>query len=141
MRDRKSTYGKCPGEESCPVEFTLDIIGGKWKGMLLYHMIEGPKRSSEFRRLFPTITQRMLTLQLRQLEEDGIVHREVFQQVPPKVEYSLTAFGRTLEPIIDSMKTWGETYGNDSTSGWTGSGEVESDLYNERRTASNHRYS
>lgn len=111
MRDRKSGYGECPDGKGCPVEFTLDVIGGKWKGMLLYYMIEGPKRFNEFRRICPTITQRMLTLQLRELEKDGIVHREVYQQVPPKVEYSLTEFGRTLEPIIQSMRAWGETYG------------------------------
>ncbi len=97
-------------KEGCPVEFTLDVIGGKWKGVLLYHLIYGTKRFNEFRRICPAITQRMLTLQLRELEEDGIVHREVYQQVPPKVEYSLTEFGRTLEPIILQMKQWGETY-------------------------------
>ncbi|UJF33449.1 winged helix-turn-helix transcriptional regulator [Paenibacillus hexagrammi] len=110
MRDRKSGYGHCPNEDGCPVEFTLDVIGGKWKGVLLYHLIDGPKRFNEFRRICPTITQRMLTLQLRELETDGIVHREVYQQVPPKVEYSLTTFGRTLEPIILSIRSWGETY-------------------------------
>ncbi|MCP3773626.1 winged helix-turn-helix transcriptional regulator [Paenibacillus sp. MZ04-78.2] len=96
--------------EGCPVEFTLDVIGGKWKGVLLYHLIDGTKRFNEFRRICPAITQRMLTLQLRELEGDGIVHREVYQQVPPKVEYSLTEFGRTLEPIILQMKQWGEAY-------------------------------
>ncbi|WP_067933883.1 winged helix-turn-helix transcriptional regulator [Alicyclobacillus kakegawensis] len=110
MRDRKSGYGQCPNEEGCPVEYTLDVIGGKWKGVLLYHLIEGPKRFNEFRRICPSITQRMLTLQLRELEKDGVVHREVYQQVPPKVEYSLTEFGKTLVPIIMKMKEWGETY-------------------------------
>ena len=92
------------------MEFTLEIIGGKWKGVLLYHLIDGRKRFNELRKICPAITQRMLTLQLRELEEDGIVHREVYHQVPPKVEYSLTAFGTTLEPIILAMKQWGETY-------------------------------
>ncbi|MNN73736.1 putative HTH-type transcriptional regulator YybR [compost metagenome] len=78
--------------------------------MLLYHLIDGTKRFNEFRKICPDITQRMLTLQLRELEHDGIVHREVYHQVPPKVEYTLTDFGRTLEPIIVSMKQWGETY-------------------------------
>ncbi|GJM77428.1 putative HTH-type transcriptional regulator YybR [Paenibacillus macerans] len=110
MRDRKSGYGSCPNEEGCPVEYTLDVIGGKWKGLLLYHLINGPIRFNEFRRICPTITQRMLTLQLRELEQDGIVHREVYHQVPPKVEYSLTEFGQTLVPIILKMKEWGETY-------------------------------
>lgn len=110
MRDRKSGYGVCPNDEGCPVEFTLDVIGGKWKGVLLYHLINGPIRFNEFRRICPTITQRMLTLQLRELEEDGIVHREVYHQVPPKVEYSLTEFGKTLIPILLKLKEWGETY-------------------------------
>ncbi|MEI1423655.1 transcriptional regulator HypR [Bacillus cabrialesii] len=98
-----------PNKEGCPVEFTLDVIGGKWKGILFYHMIDGKKRFNEFRRICPSITQRMLTLQLRELEADGIVHREVYHQVPPKVEYSLTEFGRTLEPIVLQMKAWGES--------------------------------
>lgn len=79
------------------------------KEFFFYHMIDGKKRFNEFRRICPSITQRMLTLQLRELEADGIVHREVYQQVPPKVEYSLTEFGRTLEPIVLQMKEWGES--------------------------------
>lgn len=71
-------------------------------------MIDGKKRFNEFRKICPSITQRMLTLQLRELEADGIVHREVYHQVPPKVEYSLTEFGRTLEPIVLQMKEWGD---------------------------------
>ncbi|MCD1261488.1 helix-turn-helix transcriptional regulator [Paenibacillus athensensis] len=100
----------CPSDAGCPVVFTLDVIGGKWKGVLLYHLLEGTKRFNEFRKICPEITQRMLTLQLRELEADGIVHREVYQQVPPKVEYSLTEFGLTLAPIIRSMAAWGATY-------------------------------
>lgn len=110
MNNRKTGYGICPSAQGCPVEFTLDVIGGKWKGVLLYHLIDGVKRFNEFRKICPAITQRMLTLQLRELEEDGIVHREVYQQVPPKVEYSLTDFGRTLVPVILEMKAWGEMY-------------------------------
>ncbi|WP_313638636.1 winged helix-turn-helix transcriptional regulator [Paenibacillus sp.] len=112
MRDRKGGFGDCPGgnKEACPVEFTLDVIGGKWKGILIYHLMDGTKRFNEFRRICPGITQRMLTLQLRELEEDGVVHREVYHQVPPKVEYSLTEFGKTLTPIIKLMKDWGEVY-------------------------------
>ncbi len=104
----KMSIGLGPSSQGCPVEFTLSVIGGKWKGILLYHLIDGPKRSNEFRRICPNITQRMLTLQLRELEEDGIIHREVYQQVPPKVEYSLTDLGQTLTPIILQMKQWGE---------------------------------
>ncbi|WP_282939631.1 helix-turn-helix domain-containing protein [Paenibacillus sp. RC67] len=110
MSARKSQFGDAPIAEGCSVEFTLEVIGGKWKGVLLYHLMDGTKRFNELRKICPHITQRMLTLQLRELESDGIVHREVYQQVPPKVEYSLTEFGKTLEPIIHLMKQWGETY-------------------------------
>ncbi|HLZ56256.1 MAG TPA: helix-turn-helix domain-containing protein [Ktedonosporobacter sp.] len=95
---------------SCPVEATLDVIGGKWKGVILYHLLEGPQRFSDLKRHLPAITQRMLTLQLRELERDGIVHREIYQQIPPKVEYSLTEFGETLRPILLDMLNWGEQY-------------------------------
>jgi DNA-binding HxlR family transcriptional regulator len=108
---RKNKYNYDISEsnmEGCPVKTTLEVIGGKWKGIILYHLIDGPKRFNEFRRLYPDITQFMLTLQLRELERDGIVHREIYKQVPPKVEYSLTDFGRSLEPIILAMKVWGE---------------------------------
>ncbi|NGM84013.1 helix-turn-helix transcriptional regulator [Paenibacillus sp. 7124] len=112
MRNQKNGYGECSNDQGCPVEYTLDVIGGKWKGVLLYHLIGGTKRFSDFRRIYPDITQRMLTLQLRKLEEDGVIHREVYHQVPPKVEYSLTEFGRTLVPIILLMRDWGEVYKN-----------------------------
>ncbi|MEI2405710.1 winged helix-turn-helix transcriptional regulator [Niallia taxi] len=98
---------------ACPVGVTVDVVGGKWKGLILYHLISGPKRFNEIRRIMPKITQRMLTLQLRELEQDGIVNREIYQQIPPKVEYSLTEFGETLKPIIFLMRDWGETYEND----------------------------
>lgn len=107
MRNRKKGYG-CP--EGCPVEGTLDVIGGKWKGVILFYLLDGKKRFNEFSRLMPGITKRMLSLQLRELEEDGIVHREVYPEIPPKVEYSLTEFGRTLEPIISLMNEWGKNY-------------------------------
>jgi len=92
---------------TCPVAVTVDVIGGKWKGIVLYHVIDGPVRFNELRRMMPETTQRILTLQLRELERDGVVHREIYRQVPPKVEYSLTEFGRTLIPIINLMKSWG----------------------------------
>ena len=94
----------------CPVEATLDVIGGKWKATILYKLLERPRRFSDLKRELPTITQRMLTLQLRELEEDGIVHREIYKQIPPKVEYSLTDFGKTLEPILLAMLNWGSQY-------------------------------
>jgi DNA-binding HxlR family transcriptional regulator len=99
----RSQYG-------CAVEATADIIGGKWKAVILYYLSKGPKRFNELRRLLPEVTQRMLTLQLRELEQDGIVHREIYKEVPPKVEYSLTEFGASLGPIIVQMLDWGERY-------------------------------
>lgn len=98
---------------ACPVNTTLDIIGGKWKILILYHLCDGTQRFNELRRLMPEVTQRMLTLQLRELEHNGIVHREVYPQVPPKVEYSLTEFGQTLIPVINVMHQWGERYASE----------------------------
>lgn len=94
----------------CAVTTTVNLIGGKWKTVALYHLLGGPRRFSELGRKLPGVTQRMLTLQLRELEADGLVHREVYPQVPPKVEYSLTELGRSLEPIIRAMLSWGEAY-------------------------------
>ncbi|WP_275425005.1 winged helix-turn-helix transcriptional regulator [Archangium violaceum] len=97
-----------PSDFECPVELTLDVIGGKWKGVILYHLLESETlRFGEFQRLMPRITLQMLTNQLRELEADGVVHREVYPQVPPKVEYSLTELGRSLGPIIRLMLEWG----------------------------------
>ena len=96
---------------TCPVLKTMDVIGGKWKLPILYHLKDQPRRFNELRRLLPEITQRMLTLQLRALEEDGIVTRTVHQQVPPKVEYGLSDYGWTLGPILDAMEQWGEGHG------------------------------
>jgi DNA-binding HxlR family transcriptional regulator len=104
---RKPTYTYQYG---CPVEATADLIGGKWKAVILYYLFQGPKRFNELRRLLPEVTQRMLTLQLRELEQDSIVHREIYKEVPPKVEYSLTEFGTSLGPIIVQMLDWGEQY-------------------------------
>ncbi|HDR7794470.1 TPA: winged helix-turn-helix transcriptional regulator [Bacillus luti] len=91
---------------SCPVEAMVEVIGGKWKGIILYHLLNGKKRFNELKRLNPNITQRMLTLQLRELEADGIIHREVYREVPPKVEYSLTELGESLRPMISLMMEW-----------------------------------
>lgn len=92
---------------ACPVTFTAHAIGGKWKALILYHLIAGPRRFNELRRLIPEVTQRMLTLQLRELETDQIVHREIYREVPPKVEYTLTDLGQTLVPLIGAMREWG----------------------------------
>ena len=92
---------------SCPMEGTLDVIGGKWKGIILYHLFQETKRFNELHRLMPNVTQRMLIRQLRELENDQIVRRVVFPEVPPKVEYSLTEYGQTLQPILKMMGKWG----------------------------------
>jgi len=97
-------------KEACPTETALDLIGGKWKGMILYYLCCDTRRFNELMRLIPGITQRMLTKQLRDLEANGVVHREVYPQIPPKVEYSLTEMGKTLEPVILELEKWGKTY-------------------------------
>jgi DNA-binding HxlR family transcriptional regulator len=94
---------------ACPVEAAIEVIGGKWKGVILYHLSD-TKRFNELRKLIPSVTQRMLTKQLRELERDGVVLRTVYAQVPPKVEYSLTQFGETLRPILRELETWGNRY-------------------------------
>lgn len=93
-----------------PVEATLEVIGGKWKVVILCHLTKGTKRTSELKRLMPGITQKMLTQQLRELEDDGVIQRKVYNQVPPKVEYSLTEYGWSLESILDSLCAWGECH-------------------------------
>lgn len=92
---------------SCPVETTLEVIGGRWKVLILQELFQGVRRFGQLHRGLNGITQKMLTQQLREMEEDGIVHREVYLQVPPKVEYSLTPLGESLKPIIDVMHKWG----------------------------------
>lgn len=91
-----------------PVEASLDVIGGKWKVVILCHLMKGTKRTSELKKLMPNITQKMLTQQLRELQEDNIVYREVYNQVPPKVEYSLTEYGGSLKEVLDLLCSWGE---------------------------------
>jgi len=92
---------------SCAVEAALDVIGNKWKGVILFHLLDGTKRFNELRRLIPSVTQRMLTLQLRELERDEVISRKVYPEVPPKVEYSLTCFGKELKPLLLSLREWG----------------------------------
>lgn len=96
--------------EACPMEATLDLIGGKWKGVILARLSERMYRFNELNRILCTVTARSLTKQLRELEADGLVHRKVYAEVPPRVEYTLTQRGRSLTPILDAMKTWGETH-------------------------------
>jgi DNA-binding HxlR family transcriptional regulator len=93
--------------QQCPAEKTLDIIGGRWKVLILWQLYQRERRFSELLRAMTGITQKMLTQQLRELERDGIVHRQVYPQVPPKVEYSLTPLGESLRPVVDAMCEWG----------------------------------
>ncbi|MEM8529967.1 MAG: helix-turn-helix domain-containing protein [Chloroflexota bacterium] len=94
------------GEEKCPVEVALEMVGGKWKSLIIYYLLPGTLRFNQLRRAMPGVTQQMLTRQLRELEEDGIVYREVYAQVPPKVEYSLTESGHKLGPVLEQMGQW-----------------------------------
>ena len=94
----------------CPVEATLELIGGKYKALILWHLSEGQLRFSELRKVIKNATPKMLTQQLRELEAQALIHREVFPVVPPKVEYSLTELGRSLMPILVSMRDWGSSY-------------------------------
>ena len=95
----------------CTVEATLNLIGGKWKGVILYRLLtEQVLRFNQLRRLLPDVTQRMLTNQLRELESNRLISRKVYPEVPPKVEYRLTKYGQTLAPIIHALKAWGDAH-------------------------------
>lgn len=94
----------------CCTSVTMRFIGGKWKAVILYHLIDGAKRYNELRKIIPTITERTLSLQLKQLEEDNVIHRKVFTEKPPlMVEYTLTDFGKTLLPVLEEITKWGKT--------------------------------
>ena len=98
-------------EIHCTVEATLTVIGGRWKVLILWYLYKGTMRFGELRKALPVeLTQQMLTQQLRELEADGVVQRKVFAEVPPKVEYSLTEFGKSLQPILHEMSNWGRKY-------------------------------
>jgi DNA-binding HxlR family transcriptional regulator len=97
-------------KSGCAVEVTLSVMGGTWKPIVLFHLMHGTKRFSALARAIPNITQRMLTLQLRELEEAGIVARTVYAEVPPRVDYALTDLGRSLQPVLMAMRDWGMDY-------------------------------
>lgn len=104
---KRRNFTRRPG---CSVEAALDLIDGKWKGVILYRLQSGTQRFGELRRRMPGITQRMLTKQLRALEEDKLVIRKVYAEVPPRVEYTLSELGESLRPVIDVLKAWGESH-------------------------------
>ena len=95
---------------ACPVESILKVIAGKWKVLVLYYLLQGTKRFNELHRSLPGISHRTLIKQLRELEKDGILNRKVYAQIPPKVEYSLTVKGKSLEPVLNAMHIWSEKY-------------------------------
>ena len=97
-------------EYRCPIETTLDVLGGKWKGMVLHRLMSGTLRFNELRRMLPHVTQRMLTRQLRELERDGVIRRRVYAEVPPRVEYSVTRLGASLNVAMGPLADWGELY-------------------------------
>ena len=104
MEEKKSV-----GIDDCPVTFTMSRIGGKWKPIILYLITKGGNRFGILQRGIEGISKQMLTKQLRELEKDGILHRKIYAEIPPRVEYSLTELGESLLPIIGSMKSWGES--------------------------------
>ena len=95
---------------ACPVETTLTLIGDKWKVLILRDLMPGTKRFGELKKSVGNVSQKVLTAQLRAMEENGLVHHEVYAEVPPRVEYSLTELGKSLKPVLDSMWAWGESY-------------------------------
>jgi DNA-binding HxlR family transcriptional regulator len=97
---------------TCAVEQTLKVIGGRWKVLILRELFSGVKRFNQLQRSLHGITQKMLTQQLREMEADGLIHRQVYAQVPPKVEYSLTPLGESLKPVLEAMHDWGKNFKN-----------------------------
>ena len=100
----------CPTNYNCPVEVTLDLIGGKYKSVILWHLVNGTLRYNEISKLVPRATPKMITQQLRELESNGLILRTVYPVIPPKVEYSLTDFGKSIIPILEAMCKWGTNY-------------------------------
>jgi len=95
----------------CSLDITMDYIGGKWKTVVLWYLRKGPKRFSELKKLIPDITEKMLSLQLKDLEADGIISRKIYPEVPPKVEYSFTEEGKSLIPVLEAIAAWGRKMG------------------------------
>ena len=108
MSTRRTAKGHCH-EGWCPIERTLGVIGGVWKVIILRELLSGTRRYGSLHRAIEGVTHKMLTQQLRELERDGVIHRKVYHQVPPKVEYSLTSVGLELAPILQAMHAWGSS--------------------------------
>lgn len=104
----KQRFARFDCSPGCSVEAVMGLIDGKWKSVILFHLLSGTLRHGEIRRHIPNVTPRMLTRQLRELEEDGLVERTVYAEVPPKVEYSLSPLGRSMEPVLLALKGWGD---------------------------------
>ncbi|MFA5237035.1 MAG: helix-turn-helix domain-containing protein [Methanoregula sp.] len=104
------TYVKNGKTYHCTVEATLDVIGGKWKPLILWHLRDSVMRFGELQKTLHGVNAKMLTKQLRELEEDGVIRRKVYPEVPPRVEYSITEFGKTLIPILEALCAWGAQY-------------------------------
>ncbi|MEM1256578.1 MAG: helix-turn-helix domain-containing protein [Cyanobacteria bacterium P01_H01_bin.21] len=102
-----SDYGKQISENSCPVTYCLNVIGGKWKPVILFLISQDINRFGQLQRMIEGISKQMLTKHLRELEEDGVLHRKVFEEVPPRVEYTLSERGESLWPVIEAMRDWG----------------------------------
>jgi DNA-binding HxlR family transcriptional regulator len=126
-------YGMSREQAGCPVEITLALLGNKWKVLILREIFTGTKRFGELSRGVPGISQKMLTQQLRQMEQDNLVQRKVYAEVPPRVEYSLTEIGRSLSPILDAMHKWGTKYR--MLNGKKGAGKKREDIASEVKGA------
>lgn len=113
---------------NCPMEMTIDLIGGKWKALLLWNLSVRTLRFGELQRQFPQLTQKMLTQQLRELVRDGLINRKSYDEMPPRVEYSLTEFGSTIMPVLQAMNQWGTGYleGQIVDCAYTNQSELES---------------
>jgi len=118
----------------CPIEITLRAIGGKYKPVILFHLLKGARRYKELQREIPGVSQRMLTLHLKELERDGLVGRHSFSTVPPRVEYAITEYGRSLESVLQAMNTWGKSQATPSNGGNDDSTDARNeDLSRDRR--------
>jgi DNA-binding HxlR family transcriptional regulator len=106
----REIHPSAPLRSGCSIEAAMAVIGGRWKSVVLYWLLKEKRRFGELRRMLPNCTQRVLTLQLRELERDGLVTRTVFAEVPPHVEYDLTPLGRSLEPLLQGLSAFGVRY-------------------------------